>query len=281
MIDRRWELLLDDEVFIEATSDKQFRIVFNVLLDLGGYNTYADIAINNLSNSTIAKVKKGSKITLKAGYKNQIETIFTGNIRNTIKEREGASTVFRMICHGYNEKPIVNQSFEKGVPAVEVVKACTAKLGLAVVMNNDDFSSESDYAGGCTLTGDAVKTLDGLAKSHNFDYIIENEKVVVVKKDKTRNTPVTKVSRFTGMEGIPRITEIGCDVTTRLNPRLRIGGLISIESEYKSFAFSNVYFNDIPETAGEGEYKIQRLNYIGDSWGDSWSTSIVGIRSTV
>ena len=47
---------------------------------------------------------------------------------------------------------------------------------------------------------------------------------------------------YTGMEGIPIITEIGVDVNVRLNPKINIGGRFEVESEFASFNFSNIYF---------------------------------------
>ena len=65
---RRWEITLDDQVFIEATDGQQFKMDFTVIIDFGGFISYADIAIYNLSQDTKTKVlKKGAKIGLKAG----------------------------------------------------------------------------------------------------------------------------------------------------------------------------------------------------------------------
>ena len=46
-------------------------------------------------------------------------------------------------------------------------------------------------------------------------------------------------------DSIPEITEIGVDVTVRLNPSLKMGHRIQLDSERVSFAFNNLYFQDI------------------------------------
>ena len=44
---RQFELFISnrDVPFIAATNDRQFKIIFSILIDFGGRNTYADIAV--------------------------------------------------------------------------------------------------------------------------------------------------------------------------------------------------------------------------------------------
>jgi len=120
--------------------------------------------------------------------------------------------------------------------------------------------------------------MDELSKANNFDYVITNGRLIVTPKNAVRDGDLFVVSRYTGMEGIPIITEIGVDVNVRLNPKINIGGRFKVESEFASFNFSNIYFQDVPAQAGKGVYKIQRLTHSGDSWGDSWSSTISGFK---
>ena len=92
-----------------------------------------------------------------------------------------------------------------------------------------------------------------------------------------KNNPI-KISEFTGMQGIPEVTIEGCNVKTRLNPSIKIGNIIDVESEFKTFNFGDVYFREIPPSAGSGRYGVYKLTHTGDSYGDDWTTSIVGFR---
>ena len=80
------------------------------------------------------------------------------------------------------------------------------------------------------------------------------------------------------MEGIPEITEQGCDVSLRLSPKVKIGGRIDIQSELRTFNFSNLYFQDIPENAGKGIYRVFRLTHVGNTKGDDWTTKVTAFR---
>lgn len=279
---RQWEISLDDAVFIAATDGQQFKATFEVLHDFGGYTSYADIALYNLSQYTANKAfKRGTKLSLKAGYAETIDNIFTGTIQNVLRERVGPDTITRLICRGgklTDEQSQVNETLGKNVQAVDIIKACVKAMEYPIVINDSQFSDIDPYPYGYTLSGDPRVYLDSLAKTHAFNYVIENERVIVVREGQARDGETFVVSQFTGMEGIPEITEVGVDVTVRLNPKVRIGGKYRIESDLATFNFSNLYFVNIPESAGKGEYQIFRISHTGDTKGDAWSTKITGYR---
>ncbi len=280
--DRRWEVLIDGVVFIESTGGRQFKCVFEVLHDFGGYTSYADIAIYNLSEATAnIALKRDQTLTLRAGYADSIDTIFIGKIRNVLREREEASTITRLVCRGGSipgEQGIVNATLGKNAAVSDVIRTCANAMGYPVVMDDSQFADQEPYASGYMMSGDARVYLDRLAIAHSFNYIIENEKMIIVRRGKARSGSVHVISQFTGMEGIPEITEVGIDVVTRMNPKIKIGGKFVLESKLATFNFSNLYFVDIPESAGKGTYDIFRVGFSGDTWGDAWSTKITGYR---
>jgi len=276
---RQWELYVSDRdnPFIEATNGRQFKVVFNVLLDFGGYNSYADIAIHGLSKSTAAQVfKKYEYAALRAGYEDNIDYIFKGEIVNIIREKH----ITRLICKGgalTQDTSTVNKSFESGVQVPTLIRECAGALGLPVVINEEDFSSIDPYITGYLLSGDPKKKLNELSRAHQFSWLIENERLIVVGNQSFRSGSETIISASTGMEGVPEITEVGATVNVRLSPQLKIGGRIKIESEFAQVNFSNVFFQDVPETVGEGVYRIQKLEFEGDSYGDKWTSRVTGI----
>ena len=280
--DRRWSLEVDGEVLIEAVAGRQFKATFQILHDFGGFTSYADIAIYNLSTDTISKaLKRGKNIVFRAGYVDSIDTIFSGTVRNVFPERRGSNTITRLVCRGgkvTEQQPQINQTLGVDTKLINIIRACGTALGYPIVIDDSQFADVDPYPYGYALQGDPRVYLDELAQTHKFDYVIENEKLVVVRQGYARQGAVNVISQFTGMEGIPEISDVGVDVTTRLNPKFRIGGKFRIESDLATFNFSNLYFRDVPETAGQGEHKIIKIEYTGDTWGDSWSNKIYGLR---
>lgn len=277
---RVFEVSVDDNVLIETSIGRQFRIVFDITIDFGGSVSYADISIYNITNDTAQKAfKKGSQIGLRAGYVDNIDFIFKGEIINIFRERDGASIITRIIARSrVNTTTNINQTLGKNTTITSIIKACADVMGYPLVIKNDDFADAQNYPRGYTLNGDPRVYLDELSKTFKFDYVIENGRIIVTANDKVRDGDVFNVSRYTGMEGIPIVTEIGVDVNVRLNPKINIGGRFEVESEFASFNFSNIYFQDVPSQAGKGIYKVQRLGHSGDSWGDTWTSSITGFK---
>lgn len=279
---RRWEMLIDGEPFIEQTTGRQFKCTFEILHDFGGFTSYADIKVMNLTEDTANKAfKRGKSITFRAGYEQSIDTIFSGVIRNIIRGRVGATTSVQLICRGgklTDEQGTINETLGANTKLTDIIRACGTALGYPIVMDDTQFEDVEPYIYGYPMQGDPRVYLDKLAATHNFSYVVENDKLVVVRKGFYRDGTVHVISQLTGMEGIPELTEVGADVTTRLNPKIRIGGRFRIESTLATFNFSNLYFRDIPESAGQGEYNIFRIAYTGDTWGDAWSNKITGIR---
>jgi len=276
---RRWSLSVDGSTLIEQTDDRQFRVTFNILIDFGGSNNYADIRIYNLSESTANKAfKKDVILAFEAGYIDTVDTVFIGTIKNILRERQGADTITRLICRSQQYSGFINQSYGSGVDVVTLIKACSDTLGYPSVITASQFDDISEYMGGYSLQGDARVLLDKLAVTHGFSHTVENGRRIILRDGYERNTSPIIVSQFTGMEGIPQISEVGADVKMRLNPKLRIGGTIDIQSKLKTFNFSNIYFQDVPESAGTGTYKVQQISHEGDSWGDSWTSSVTAIR---
>lgn len=280
--DRRWEIYLDDELFVSGQGGRQFKMTFEVLIDYGNYNSYADIILTNLTTETANKAfTRGTKLALRAGYGDNIDTIFTGVIRNVFRRREGANVVTQVIARGgtlVTERHSINEALGEDCTIVDILNALAGVLELPIELEADQFSDVLPYASGYTLTGDPIVYLEDLANTHDFVWVVENGRLVITRNDAFRPGDVHVVSQFTGMEGIPVITEVGADVTVRLNPRLRIGGRYRIDATSATFNFSNLYFVDVPESAGQGEYRIFRLTHRGDTTGNDWSTLIVGYR---
>jgi len=291
---RKIEILINDKTFIapstsyaattealnEQVANRQLKIVFEIMIDFSNFHSYCDCSIYNLSENSIANLfKKGAVFGLKAGYEDTIDYLFKGKIRNTYKERDGADTITRVICRG-GSQPKATQNRTSGVNAKvsDIIKTCVNSMGYALVMNDADFADVKPYARGYTLKTDPVVNLDALALAHNFSYALELDRVIVVRDGKFRAGTPHIVSAKNGMIGIPEISEVGCDVSVRLQPKLKIGGRINIKSDLKTFNFGAVYYKGIPNNTGEGVYIIKKLTHSGDTYGDEWTSKIEAQR---
>lgn len=276
---RLYEIRVNGESVLPMRTDRNLRVTFAVDVDFGGVNSYADLSVFNLSELGRARYPVGTRIEILAGYEGDYGSIFSGQIRNIFPGRSGAATETRVICRGVTARSTINRSFGKNTDIVTLLRAISDSLGVPLEVSVGDFTEDPKYSSGYTLSGDSLQYLTGLSYTHSFSFAFESERLVVVKNGKYRQGPAEQIDQFSGMEGIPVITEIGADVSVRLSPKYRIGGRFQITSALKSFNFSNVFFQDVPQSAGTGVYRIQRVQYSGDSHGDPWTVQLSGVRA--
>lgn len=285
---RQFEFLLGDDptsldVFIAATNERQFRIAFNVVIDFNESAAYADIAIFGLSRSTESKVfKRFQSIALRAGYENNIDFIFRGQVINILRERVGPDRITRIIARSSARKLIetsLSGALGAGATVLDAIKFCALTLGLSLIINPDKFVKK--FSRGYSLNGDPRNYLDRLGRSFNFKWTVDGDRLVVVPNNESRGGTTHVISALTGMVGSPEITgggnevETGANVTVKLNPAIKIGEKIVIDSEYKQANFGDVFYSNIPETLGAGNFTVIRIEHEGDSYSDAWDTRLI------
>lgn len=67
------------------------------------------------------------------------------------------------------------------------------------------------------------------------------------------------LSQSSGMIGSPEVTDDGLKITTLLNPALRIGGLVRVDSIIPIY---------------NGDYKITSLQDMGDVMAEAWFSTV-------
>lgn len=272
------------QVLIERSFERQFRIQFGVRVDAGNFHSYADISIYNLSRDTETAIfKPGSMVALHAGYPHNIDLIFKGQLVNLLREKSGPDRITRIIAKGGAqplETATIDKTFGPGVKAIELVQACASALGYPAAISGAE-NLQQVLPRGYTLQGSAKHCMVELSRQFGFSWAVEIDRVSVVPNAANRGTSPHIVTQLTGMVGSPEITEVGADVVVRLNPRIKWGELFKVQSEYPRANFSGIFFRDIPDTLGEGLYKIQSLEHTGDSYGDLWDTRLIGIKAGI
>lgn len=285
MTDRRlWSVEINGQTFISESDKYQFRTVFDVSISPGDSLSFADIRLYNLSKSTTIEQK--SAIKLRAGYTNQVDTIFTGYVTNTFRERDGASTVVRLLCKSgdpVTDRGSASASYSAGATLLDVLKDIAQQWPRQLDIDESQFSSIA-FTSGYMVDGDIPKELNSLANAYDFDWVQDRGRLVITRRTAVRSTPSTEISQFTGMVGIPEVTRgpngLGVYVINRLNPYFRINGRINVKSEFQTFNAGNLFVVDLAGDArATGEYNIFQLRHRGDSHGNLWVTEVDGLRA--
>lgn len=281
MRQRVYQIEVNDKVIIaENSSGVQARVQFDITVDAIGNITLCDLNLSNLAESTISTVfKRGAVLAIRAGYEDNIDYIFRGIIRQVFRGRDGATTYTNILARGGElEKNTINKALGKNAKLSEILQSLADALGYKLNITKSEFADV--YPTGYSMTGDPYKYLRDLAKSWSFDWSIENDTLVIFKVENGRKAPKKTINMLNGLEGIPEVTEVGVNFSVRMDPSIKIGSKIELDTKYKSFNFSGVYYNnELQDVAGSGLYTVMKITYSGDNYGQAWTTRCVGHRA--
>lgn len=263
------------------------RITFQVTHFAGGAFSVAEITIYNVTAYATRQMlgdgiaKKYEYISLDAGYEGLFGNIFVGEITNAqrVLEDGGSTRGVRFFCKSAakaRDEQIINLTLAPETDPVEIIMQCAEPFGVEIQMHGD-FTGLKRRAGGTTLLGSPTACMNELAETYGFDWMVENDVVKIIKNDFAM-PGIFMISAGTGMIGSPVVTDTEVGIRYILNPKLRLGDTIQLESMAPQFEFSGAFFYEIPRTIGEGLYKINSLVFSGDSHGDPWLAQISCLR---
>ena len=298
---REWTLSVEDsksdKTFIRFNNAREqnareneysdLKMTFNVTVDSGGYITYLDLSLFNLSDATMNELSRietkyeSPKIILGAGYYGDFYGIvFDGFIKNHIKTRRGTDTVYRLLGTTYRPRTM-NLTLGKNTILNQIIPVLAKQMKVTADFDPKQFEKEPAYPSGYNMQGDPDQILRKLAKTHNFQYVNDRGRLYVHRADVPSPKGTVLIDVKKGMEGSPEITETGCVVTTRLNFEPTIGGKFQVVSSFAEVNYTGQYFTKFNEKMFDKTYNVLKLEYMGDTHGDLWSTRITGTESQV
>ena len=295
---REWILTIEDKksdkVFVRINGSREqnarkeygeLKMTFNVTIDSGGYITYMDLSLFNLSNETMNELSRieteysSPRIVLSAGYKGDFNgLVFDGFVKNHIKTRRGADIVYRILATTSRPRNI-NTTLGKNATINNMITILAKEMDSTPDFDPKQFEKEAIYSRGYNLQGDPELILRKLAKTHNFQWVKDRGRLFVHRADVPSPKGAVEINVQTGMEGVPEITETGCVVTTRMNFDVVIGGKFNVKSTFAEVNYTGQYFNKFSKDIFSKTYNVLKLEYTGDTHGDAWSTRITGTVS--
>ena len=281
--DRRYKIFVDGELFVEGGPGRQLRITFSLSSGFQGRNGTGDLAIFNLAPDSVMKIQPGAIVSVEAGYIGRTGVIYSGKVATVLRERIGTDIALRMLMNGWvNQDDKWSHVFPVNSSVPDIIKAVADRSGYALRWKRESFESLPLQTRGYRIANiNPVKALMVMADEFDFSLAIERESLVLNKADGDQGTEPFEINEMTGMEMIPEVTWAGVDAVVRLNPQLTVGIPFEITSKYATYVMANAYHDHSAyrgEDLGRGVHYVMQLEHQGDSWGDMWSTSIVGHR---
>lgn len=280
----------------DALDFSEFRIVFSVGQALVGQPGTAEVYIYNLSTETMNKFKgedgefrTGQDFALYAGYEGNIGLIFQGQVFQFRRGRESPTDTYLCII-AQNADTQHNFAVVKGTLAAgrnleqekqviaESFKANGAKTGYLAPAAN-----QNEAPRGKTYFGLASDYLNEYAENNNQDCGYDGNEITIVERNRAADAKAYVLKPSTGLIGMPQLTMSGLRAECLMNPKIKIGSQVQIDSILVQTENYDTTYNQqgLDQTfkqafGADGYYNIVSVTHDGDTRGDVWHTSIVG-----
>lgn len=222
----------------------QLQVVFQVRKMTNQSPNLLFARIYNLSPTTRNKVIEHRRVSLSAGYqRGRYGMIFKGTVVQYRHGKENATDTYLEIIGGDGDQAYgfstLNQEWEGGTTNQTMITDAIQKM----IKDNPDISLGKVDAGewgtqkllrAAAANGMVHSFLRQHARAANADWFIDDGKINFVKRTGYVPGEAAVLSPATGMVGMPEVTPQGIQVQCLLNPDLRLGGLVKIDSELLS-----------------------------------------------
>lgn len=223
----------DDYITVKPPFTIEVVVQRNILSSVNNCN----IRIYNLSENNRNQIQKDAqeislikKMELRAGYGNNLYTIFGGNVMSAYSVREGTNYITTV--EGFDggfamSRATVEKTLRAGISNSQVVNTLISELSKYDVKKGSVGQILGTSTRGFTLSGNAYDLLQEVTGNRAF---IDNKKVNVLSQDEIVIGAIPVVSSDSGLLGTPRVESTRLTFNMVFEPRLIIGQKILIKS---------------------------------------------------
>jgi hypothetical protein len=233
-------------------------ITFDVEPHAGRTPSKGTVVLNNLNNDSVAYIESPNQVIQLLAGETVPNLLFQGDIHprdsgtkwngptrvTTIKAADG-----RRIFRDTNFTGSYPPNTERDTILPDVIAAMGVKSGYIVTL------PPKQYPAGWVWAGRGARALDDLL-GPDATWSIQNGALQILLTGEPLPGNAVVISAATGMIGSPERTKNGANFRHRLDPRIRPGGPVRIES--REFT---------------GDCRVTKARHLGDSWGQRWETS--------
>ena len=262
---RDYELIIKTNTGEAIIVRPPIRIQFDSVKSVDAGLNSCRVRIYNLSKDKRKKLVKDDTDTktkleflLKAGY-NKIETLFKGFVLECFSEKSGADIVTTTVsmdglvdAQGSYTSTTVKKGDAINVILKDMPNTTRARISERPVVNRAK-----------VLVGNSLKLVENNLKDDETYYIDEG-KLYIIKQNEVVSDIIPLVNASTGLLNTPTKKKYEVTFNTLLNPTIRIGCQVKLES---------IYAENL-----NGTYKVLTITYRGDSSGTDWSQEVICVR---
>lgn len=219
----------------------------------------ATIDVFNMSqDSRTLSERAGNIITLDAGYQEQLEQVFIGDVARASTKEEGSDFITTFEC-GDGESAYQNKttdiSFSAGANLPDVLTTLTRNFGLS--QGEQSGIPNKSFLNGFVASGPIRSILDGLMDGNDLEWSIQDNQLQIIKKKSTTQEEAIVLKSDSGLIGSPVKKDKGIEVKSLLQPKFKPGRAVVIESKFI-----------------KGVFRILKVTHEGDTHDRNWYSSL-------
>lgn len=268
----------------------ELRCVFTVRR--GDYQTpnSVDLRVYNLSAETANKVSgpEFTQIVIKAGYEGNFGQIFKGTIVQARKGREDAKNTYVDFTgadgdEAYNFATI-SASLASAKPGSVAALLLNAMSRFNITQGYQPNFLDNGSVRGRVFYGDCKAELRDFAEANDCVWSIQDGGLTFIPKTGyiANGTPLV-ISPSSGLLDVPEQIQNGISMKVLLNPSIKIGTTIKLDSSVNLFRFgldtqsqaSNARTALNNKLNADGLYYVMNIAHQGDTRGRPWWSSLV------
>lgn len=302
LYNRKWRILIyakpdDPEAAFEITD---LRCIFTVKRSTVNPVTTVDLEIYNLNPETEGTIiKSGYAVIVEAGYENgPYGKICDADIAQVFQTRENGTdyklTIValegsELLNAGFIRSTIAANSTPRQIIEVAAMWAADGKIELGTISDN---LLKTKLPRGKVCFGTRRDILHNIIEGNQaVMYMGADRKLNIVKPSDSIPEDMTVVlTPTTGLVETPEYTDQGIYISSLLNPSIAPNTLVKIDNSLIRLQKVAIQLPDpnakqqtakmMPQESQldkDGEYQAFTVQHTGDTWGNEWRTSIMGI----
>ena len=281
---RSFRLMLDGS----ALDLSNLRVAFEIRDQTRQSPRTAIIRVTNLSEATAQAIRTRPlpwKVSIVAGYEENVGRIFTGDVKGVRKGKENPTDTYLDIFAADGDRAYNRAVVQKTLPAGSTGKDIydTLLKAMAPFGVSPGFAptglAQKTYPRAITLYGMARDHMRTLAQSVGGTWNIQNFQVNVVPTDGALPGGVIRLNSTTGLVGLPEQTELGIIARCLINPRIDVHSVVQIDEKSIQQAATPLGYGSenikngapfLASISSDGAYKVLALDAAGDTRNNDW-----------
>jgi hypothetical protein len=264
-----------------------------------------DVRVYNLADATANRLRtpEFTQLELRVGYADQqLQLIFRGSIRQVRKGREDQRNSYVSITAADGD-----EAYNFSVAALTLAAGSTPQNAIERLIQQMATAASGSPTGGSggqvvtqgylpalttnksvrgrTYFGMCRDELRELAENNDCFWSIQDGAVTFIPQTAFIPGTAVLITPFTGLIGVPEQTQNGLDMTVLINPSIKIGQLVKLDSsDINRFRYGldlpaqpiNVLLaQSVTKLNADGLYYVMRADHTGDTRGNTWYTKLV------